>query len=160
MTQAPLACNRHRDQRITQGTWQPQANPAHVRDHVAKLLETSTFQAVADAAQVGQMTVWEIAHATRPAIRQQTARALLAVQPADLQPRRADVNGAMWRLRSLMAMGHTTGRVTTALGSAGHIIAPLIRGDRATITTPLRDDVTRLFDAWWDRQPPRRTPQE
>jgi hypothetical protein len=46
------------------------------------------------------------------------------------------------------------------LGSASHIIAPLIRGDRATITTPLRDDITRLFDTWWDKQPPRRTPQE
>src|SRR5438034_11381652 len=117
MTHPPLACHRDRDQPITQGTGRPQADPTRVRDHVAKLLETSTFQAVADAAQVGQMTVWEIAHATRPAIRQQTARALLAVQPADLQPRRADANAAMWRLRSLMAMGHTTGRVTTALGS-------------------------------------------
>jgi hypothetical protein len=46
------------------------------------------------------------------------------------------------------------------LGSASHIIAPLIRGDRATITTPLREDITRLFDAWWDKQPPRRTPGE
>src|SRR5439155_22183652 len=51
-------------------------------------------------------------------------------------------------------------RITTALGSASHIIAPLIRGDRATITMPLRDDITRLFGAWWDKQPPRRTPEE
>ncbi len=25
---------------------------------------------------------------------------------------------------------------------------------------PLRDDITRLFDAWWDKRPPRRTPGE
>jgi hypothetical protein len=155
-----LACHRDRGQPISQGTGQPWADPAQVRAHVATLLQASTFQAVADAAQVGQMTVWEIAHATRSAIRQQTARALLAVQPADLQPRRPDAHGAMWRLRSLVAMGHTTGRITTALGSASHIIAPLIRGDRATITTPLREDIIRLFDAWWDKQPPRRTPGE
>jgi hypothetical protein len=39
---------------------------------------------------------------------------------------RTDPAGTMWRLRSLVAMGHTTGRITTALGSASHIIAPLI----------------------------------
>jgi hypothetical protein len=160
MTHPPPARNHDRGQPVIQGAGQRQATPAQVRDHVATLLQASTFQAVADAARVGQMTVWEIAHATRPAIRHQTARALLAVQPADLQPRRADANGAMWQLRSLVAMGHTTGRITTALGSADHIVTPLVRGDRATITTVLRDDITRLFDAWWDKRPPRRTPQE
>ena len=160
MTHLPQACHRGCGRPAAQGTGQPQGGPAQVRDHVAKLLQASTFQAVADAAQVGQMTVWEIAHATRPTIKTGTARALLAVQPADIQPRRADANGAMWRLRSLVAMGHTTGRITTALGSASHIIAPLIRGDRATITTVLRDDISQLFEAWWDKRPPQRTPRQ
>ena len=160
MTHPALGRSRDRGQPITPGTGQPWADLAQVRKHVARLLEAGTFQAVADAAQVGQMTVWEIAHAARPAIRRQTARALLAVQPAGLQPRRVDATGAMWRLRSLVAMGHATGRLSTALGVSGHVIAPLIRGDRATITTVLREDITRLFDAWWDKQPPRRTPQD
>ncbi len=160
MAHPHLAYNRNRARQIAHGTRQPWADPVPVRDHVHTLLQTATFQAVADAASVGQMTVWEIAHATRPVIKAGTARALLAVQPADVQPQRADANGAMWRLRSLVAMGHTARRITTALGSASHIIEPLIRGDRATITVPLRDDINRLFDAWWDKRPPRRTPGE
>jgi hypothetical protein len=139
---------------------QPPADPAVLRRHLAALLQTGTFRAVAAAAQLGEMTVWEIARATRPAIRRHTANSLLAVRPADVHPPRTDAGGAMWRLRSLMAMGHSAGRITAALGVPGHVIAPLIRGDRATIAVALHQDITRLFDAWWDKQPPRRTPQE
>ncbi len=157
MAHPQLAYKRNRARQIAHGTWQPWANPAHVRDHVAKLLQTSTFQAVGEAAHVGQMTVWEIAHGARPVIKAETAQALLAVQPADLQPQRVDANGSVWRLRSLLAMGHTTGRITRALGASGRIIEPLIRGERATVASALRTDINRLFDAWWDKQPPRRT---
>jgi hypothetical protein len=160
MAHPHLAYKQNRARQIAHGTWQPWADPAHVRDHVHRLLQTATFQAVAGAARVGEKTVWEIAHGTRPVIKTETAHALLAVQPADVQPPRADANGAMWRLRSLIAMGHTARRITTALCSASHVIEPLIRGERATVTTPLRDDINRLFDAWWDKRPPRRTPAE
>jgi len=160
MAHPPLACKQHRARQIAHGTWQPWADPAHVRGHVHRLLQTATFQAVSQAAQVGEKTVWEIAHGTRPVITTGTAQALLAVQPADLRPPRVDANGGMWRLRSLIAMGHTTRRITAALGSTSHIIEPLIRGDRATVATALRDDINQLFDAWWDKRPPRRTPAE
>jgi hypothetical protein len=73
---------------------------------------------------------------------------------------RLEATGTMWRLRSLIAMGHTTGRITAALAAPGHVIEPLIRGDRATITTALAGDIGRLFEAWWDKQPPQRTPAE
>src|SRR5437899_3170289 len=116
MAHPQLAHDRRRARPTARGARQRWADPAQVRDHVAKLLQASTFQAVGQAAHVGQMTIWEIAHGARPTIRQDTARALLAVQPADLQPQRVDANGPMWRLRSLVAMGHTTGRITRALG--------------------------------------------
>jgi hypothetical protein len=103
------------------------------------------------------MTVWEIAHGVRPVIKAETAKALLAVTPEDVQPQRVDATGSMWRLRSLVAMGHTTGRIATALGVSPSIIGPLVRGERATVTAPLRDDITRLFGAWWDKRPPRHT---
>lgn len=154
------AYQRNRARQIAAGTRQPWANPAPVRDHVARLLQAGTFQAVGQAARVGPMTVWEIAHDTRPAIKQQTARALLAVQPGDLRPQRVNANGCMWRLRSLVAMGHTTGRIARALAAPAHVVEPLIRGQRATVTTALRDDIHRLFDAWWDKQPPRHTPPQ
>jgi len=160
MAHLQLAYDRNRARQIAHGTWHPWANPAQVREHVTKLLETSTFQAIGKAAHVGQMTVWEIAHGARPVIKAGTARALLAVTPADLQPQRADANGSVWRLRSLLAMGHTTGRLTRALGAPSHVIEPLIRGERATIASALRADINRLFDAWWDKQPPRQTPPQ
>ena len=159
---APLEHADHRGQArpMPGAAGQPWADPAPVRDHVHRLLQAATFQAVGDAVGVGPMTVWEIAHGTRPAITTRTARALLAVQPADIGPPRSPANGPMWRLRSLIAMGHATGHLTTALAAPAHIIEPLIRGDRATIATELRDDIGRLFDAWWDKQPPQHTPAE
>jgi hypothetical protein len=142
------------------GVSQAGADFAQVHEHVQRLLHNATFHAVGQAARVGPMTVWEIAHSTRPSITTGTAEALLAITPANLRPPRADANGAMWRLRSLVAMGHTTSRLAAALGASRAIIEPLIRGERATVTTNLRDDISRLFDAWWDRRPPRRTPGE
>src|SRR5690348_10584363 len=89
------AYNRNGARQVANSTQQPWADPAPVRGHVHTLLQTATFQAVAAAANVGQMTVWEIAHGTRPVIKADTARALLAVQPADISPPRVDANGAM-----------------------------------------------------------------
>ena len=90
---------QHRARHIAAGTWQPWADPAPVRTHVQNLLQAATFQAVADAAGVGPMTVWEIARGTRPVIKTGTAQALLTVQPADICPPRVGANGPMWRLR-------------------------------------------------------------
>ena len=146
--------------RTAHSIWRPWADPAHAREHVRKLLKTGTYQAIAEAANVGQMTVWEIANGARPVIKAQTAQALLEVTPDGIQPRRVDAGGSMWRLRSLLAMGHTTGRIAEALGASSGIIERLIRGERATVTAALRDDITRLFGAWWDKRPSRRTPAE
>lgn len=142
------------------GVSQPWADPAQVQEHVRRLVQSATFQAVAQAARLGQMTVWEVANGTRPAIKTETAEALLAITPSDVRPPRADANGSIWRLRSLVAMGHTASRLAAALGVSRAIIERLIRGERVTVTTTLRDDINRIFDAWWDKRPPRRTPGE
>src|SRR5262249_27015070 len=92
------ADHRHEARPVPGGAGQPWADPAPVRDHVHRLLQAATFQAVGDAARVGPMTVWEIAHGTRPAITTRTARALLAVRTDDITPPRAAANGPMWRL--------------------------------------------------------------
>jgi hypothetical protein len=155
-----LVGNRGRARQIAHPTRRLWADPAHVRDHVRKLLATSTFQAIGKAANVSQMTVWEIANGARPVIKTETAAALLAVTPGGIQPRRVDATGSMWRLRSLVAMGHTTGRIATALGASRNIAERLIRGERATVAPPLRDDITRLFGAWWDKRPPSHTAAE
>ncbi len=76
------------------------------------------------------------------------------------QPQRAPANGSMWRLRSLVAMGHTTQRIAAALGTTSGMINPLVTGQRVTVQAPLRDDITRLFDAWWDKHPPQQAPAD
>jgi len=79
---------------------------------------------------------------------------------ADPQAQRAGANGSMWRLRSLVAMGHTPRRIAAALGTTTGTISPLLTGQRGTVAVPLREDITRLFDAWWDKHPPQATPAD
>src|SRR5260370_11564310 len=105
MAHPPPAYDRNLVRQIAHGTWQPWADPAPVRDHVHRLLQTATFQAVADAASVGQMTVWEIAPAPRPAIKTGTARALLPAQPHAIRAQRVDPNRSMLRVRYGVAIG-------------------------------------------------------
>lgn len=137
MAHPQIADNPGRARPTAHGTWQPADGPADVHGHIQRLPQTPTFQAIGEAVQPAQLTV----------------------APAPGQLRRADANGSIWRLRSLVAMGHTTGRIARALATPAHIIEPLIRGDRATITTG-RADINRLYDAWWDKRPPRRTRAE
>jgi hypothetical protein len=93
-------------------------------------------------------------------VRGHTHQQAATLQPTASSAPRVPANGPMWRLRSLIAMGHPTGRITTALAASAHVIEPLIRGDRATITPALAGDIARLFEAWWDKHPPRNTPAE
>jgi hypothetical protein len=75
-------------------------------------------------------------------------------------PRRTDANGTRLRLRALHVMGHGSARIARALGIRHATIAHLVRGDAATISTHLRDAITSLYDAWWDKCAPERTRAE
>jgi len=71
-----------------------------------------------------------------------------------------DAGGTMWRLRSLLAMGHDTSRIARALRARPRLIRDLIRGDIGVVSPQLRDLACQLWDAWWDKRPPERTPTE
>ncbi len=73
---------------------------------------------------------------------------------------RLDAGGTMWRLRSLLAMGHDAIRIARALDARSQAIRKLIRGDAATVSSDLRDLACQLWDAWWDKRPPERTQAE
>jgi hypothetical protein len=73
---------------------------------------------------------------------------------------RTDATGAMWRLRSLVAMGHDSARIARALGVAPARVRRVVRGQARTITCGFQAGVGQLWDAWWDKTPPRRTPAE
>jgi hypothetical protein len=57
-------------------------------------------------------------------------------------------------------MGHGSARIARALGVRETAIRHLVRGDAATVSTALRDAVTGLYDAWWDKRAPERTRAE
>lgn len=73
---------------------------------------------------------------------------------------RVDPNGTMLRLRALHAMGHGSRRIARATGHPEHAIRKIARGDARTVTPALRAAVIALYDQWWDKRPPERTPAE
>jgi hypothetical protein len=73
---------------------------------------------------------------------------------------RTDAGGTRLRLRALHVMGHSSARIARALGVRNKTIRALVAGDAATVSTALRDAVTDLYDAWWDKRAPERTRAE
>jgi hypothetical protein len=73
---------------------------------------------------------------------------------------RLDVGGTRLRLRALHVMGHGSARISRALGIREESTQRLVRGDARTISPPLRDAISDLYDAWWDKRAPERTRAE
>jgi hypothetical protein len=73
---------------------------------------------------------------------------------------RVDAGGTRLRLRALHVMGHGSARIARALGVREETIQRLVRGDTAVVSPNLRDTITDLYDAWWDKRAPERTRAE
>jgi hypothetical protein len=73
---------------------------------------------------------------------------------------RVDAGGTRLRLRALHVMGHGSARISRALGVREETIQRLVRGDTADVSPSLRDTITDLYDAWWDKRAPERTRAE
>jgi hypothetical protein len=132
-----------------------------VREHVLKLRAAGgTYTSIGQAATTGAMTVHCIANAHRPQVQAEIASRLLAVSEADIHSLRPQPGGTMWRLRALIAMGHTCTRMATATGIPAATLRRIVRGQAHTISPELRQTVLELFDAWWDKTPPQRTRRE
>ena len=65
-----------------------------------------------------------------------------------------DAGGTMWRLRSLIAMGHDAGRMAAALKLSPQLVEKVLRSLAGAVSAELRDLVCQLWDAWWDKHPP------
>ena len=89
-----------------------------------------------------------------------TTTVLLAVTTAILPRNRVDAGGTRLRLRALHVMGHGSPRIARAVGASAKTIRSLVSGDTTTITPQLRDAITAVYDAWWDKRAPARTPAE
>jgi uncharacterized protein YerC len=132
-----------------------------VRQHVLKLRAAGgTYASIGRAAGTGAMTVHRIANARRPTVQAEVAARLLAITEAGIRSLRPSPGGTMWRLRALVAMGHTCSRMAAATGIPPATLRRIARGEALTISPPLRQAVIALFDAWWDKTPPLRTRQE
>jgi len=74
--------------------------------------------------------------------------------------RRLDAGGTRLRLRALAVMGHGAARIAREAGVSDQAIQKLTRGDVKTVSPRLRDAITAIYDAWWDKRAPERTRAE
>jgi hypothetical protein len=129
-----------------------------VRAHVLKLRAAGgTYASIGQAATTGAMTVHCIANARRPTVQAEVASRLLAVSEIDIRSMHRPPGGTMWRLRALIAMGHTCSRMAAATGIPAATLRRVVRSEAHTISPELRQTVLALFEAWWDKTPPQRT---
>ncbi len=132
-----------------------------VREHVLKLRAAGgSYEAIGRAAGIGAMTVHGIAKGRRLKVQTDVACRLLTVTEDHVCPLHLSPNGTMWRLRALVAMGHSCTRMASTAGISPATLRRIVRGEALTITPELRLAVTALFNAWWDKAPPCRTRQE
>jgi transcriptional regulator with XRE-family HTH domain len=154
------ASRRRRAVHVATGEWHPWADPAPVRARVRWLRDHgASYQAIAEAAGLGVMTVHAIAN-RRGRVTARAAAAILSVSDTDLQVARLDAGGTRLRLRALQTMGHGSARVARAIGVREQAIQKITRGDARTVSPRLRDAVARIYDAWWDKRAPERTRHE
>ena len=73
---------------------------------------------------------------------------------------RTDANGTAWRLRSLVAMGHDCARIARALDAPQALVWKVVHGQVRTVTRAFRAAACELWEAWWDKTPPARTPAQ
>jgi transcriptional regulator with XRE-family HTH domain len=138
----------------------PNSGAEPPRDQIRRLRrEGATIRSIAAAAGLAPTTVHDIA-AGRQAPTPHTARALAAITSASPRHVRVDAGGTRLRLRALHVMGHGSARIARALGAREMTIRTITRGDAPAVSTKLRDDVSDLYDAWWDKRAPERTRAE
>jgi transcriptional regulator with XRE-family HTH domain len=148
---------RPRANQVTAASGQPAADPGAIPGQVRRLRdEGGTYRSIAAAAGLAPSTVHNLASGRRqptPA----TERALSKVASGTLPRVRVDAGGTRLRLRALHVMGHGSARIARALDVREMTIRVIVRGDAPTVSLKLRDAVTGLYDAWWDKRAPERT---
>ena len=138
----------------------PDTGPGAARDYARRLREDGgTYRGIAAAAGLAPATVHDLVSGRRPGT-PYTATALRAVTSQALPRARLDAGGTRLRLRALHVMGHGSARIARAAGVREMTIRALVRGDARTISPQLRDTITALYDAWWDKRAPERTRAE
>jgi hypothetical protein len=130
------------------------------RDHVTQRQQHGwTYRSIAAAAALSPDTVYALATGRRRA-QPGTATAVLKLTSRILSGSRLDATGTRLRLRALHVMGHGSARIARAAGVHPTTIRKIVRGDAATVSPQLRTAIIAVYEAWWDKRPPERTPSE
>ena len=131
---------------------------AAARNHIRRLsAHGATYRAVGRVAGIGATTARDVATSHRPPA---PAIAVLRVSPRAVPATRLDAGGTRLRLRALHVMGHGSLRLARAVGVSERTIRSVVSGDARTVSTRLSDAVIAVYDQWWDKRAPERTPAE
>src|SRR5271165_1151431 len=130
------------------------------RDYLTRLRQQGgTYRSIAAAAVLSPDTVYALASGNRRAQPGTDTAVLTVISPA-LPHARLDATGTRLRLRALHVMGHGSARIARATGVHPVTIRKLVRGDARTVSPQLRGAIIAVYDAWWDKRAPTRTPFE
>jgi lambda repressor-like predicted transcriptional regulator len=142
------------------GDGRPPPASSPERDHVRQLRRHGgTFRSIARAAGLGTATVHDLlTRRRRPS--QATVAAVLAVRASYITRQRVDAGGTRLRLRALHVMGHGSARLAGATDVSERAIRLIVDGTATTVTARFRADVITVYDQWWDKRAPERTPGE
>jgi hypothetical protein len=133
---------------------------AAARDQVRQLHDQgATYRAIARTAGTGAMTIHDLATDRHPPL-PATVTAVLRVSAASVPTARVDAGGTRLRLRALHVMGHGSTRLAHATGVSDWTIRQILRGRAPTVSVQLRDQVVVIYDQWWEKRAPERTPGE
>jgi plasmid maintenance system antidote protein VapI len=145
--------------RLTPHPRPPDAGP-EARDHVRRLRQDgATYRGIATAAGVAPTTVHDLVSGHRRT-NSGTVAAILSVTSQTVPRARIDAGGTRLRLRALHVMGHGSARIARAVGAREMTIRKLVSGNARTISPQLRDRIVAVYDAWWDKRAPERTPAQ
>ena len=137
----------------------PGTGPGAARDHALRLRQDGGNCRGIAAAGLAPGTVHGLLSGrSRPA--SSAAAAVVAVTRRTMPRGHVDAGGTRLRLRALHVMGHGSARIARAAGVHPTTIRALVRGDTTTTSPQLRDAITAVYDAWWDKRAPARTRSE
>ena len=136
----------------------PTTGSGPARAHIRRLRQDGgTYRGIAAAAGLAPATISDLDRGRRRPNRG-TTTAVLTVTSKSIPRGRVDAGGTRLRLRALHVMGHGSARIARALGVREMTVRQIVRGDARTVSLKLRDAITELYDTWWDKRAPARTP--
>ncbi|MFI6491259.1 hypothetical protein [Streptomyces sp. NPDC050564] len=116
-----------------------------VAAHVRTLLDAGwTRVQIADTAQVGRKTVWNVLNSSLATVQTGTAQALLALEPADA-PDFKPALGATRRVRALSAMGWTLAWTARQTGLSETALRDISSGRNKTIRREHFETLDRVY---------------